>query len=641
MKFFACVLDTAGRGISDEVRRRVQSMPINRLLPYRWDTFPGAAVLTGWDEFGGEISIERYRDWLIVGLARLDNRPELERKVRADGSWSDDESDLALVVRLIAHAGTAAIPSLLGEFGFIAWHATTRSAIGASDAFDLAPLYYTQHGGLTLVGSRAEPLSMTDRYDIAYLGDMLTVDSATQNRTVYAGVAHASAGSTLTVRDGRVATDLYWSPVHVATAAAEKISEADAIEICRDLLTTSIRLRLDPRGGTWSQLSGGIDSSSVVSVAQWLVEQGKIAQGLDGTLTFVIGSQTGSDERSFSDPIVKRWGIRNEVVVDAPMWYDGTDETVLPLPDQPLLTIIHAPIDCRFRTILREARARVLLTGWGSDQLFTGSMIYLADRLVRGQVSPVFGELAHRAALGRLSFWKLAYEHAVKPFVPASLRRLGQDRFSPIPSWLRTDTLAREDIARKPDYVSDGPIGHKYRHWHASGVVETQRGDETRALAEVVSLRHPFLYRPLVEFALRLPPELCSRPRAHKWVLREAMKGILPDVVRTRVGKGGGGDSFARMFIHQQALLKQLARNPLMAELGLVDARRLEEAVEGASNPLARQESIQADIIKTLAIEAWLQVRSGRWPRGFAMSQAPAVPRQDTYQLTATQRRPV
>jgi asparagine synthase (glutamine-hydrolysing) len=640
MKFFACVLDTAGHGIGEDLRRQVQSMALSRLLTYRWDTFAGAAVLTGWDEFGGEISVERHEDWIAVGQARLDNRTEMERRARAARSAYDDASDLALILRLVAHFGSTVIPTLIGDFGFVAWHAASRTAISASDAFNLVPLYYTQHLGLTLIGSRAEPLSMTNTYNVGFLGDLLT-DAPARDHTVYSGVEPLPAASTLTVREGRITTSQYWSVSNVVAAPTSKGSERDAVEMCRDLLTTSIRLRLDPSGRTWSQLSGGIDSSAVVSVAQWLVEQGHTPHGLAGTLTFVLSSQTGSDERAFSDAVVKRWGVRNEVVVDAPLWFDDADEAGLPLSDQPLLTMVLAPIDCRFRTILREARARVLLTGWAGDHLFTGSAIYLADRLVRGQVSQVLGELAHRAALRRLSFWKLAYENVVKPFVPISVSRFARPTIAPLASWFRADTLRHVGSMVRRDPTSEGRIGHKYPHYQAATIADVQRGGESRALAEMVSVRHPFLYRPLVEFALGLPPELCSPPTAYKWILRESMSGILPEVIRTRVGKGGGGDSLARMFKYQGPFLKQLARDPILAELGLIDARGLAAAVDEALSPQQRKESVQGDVLKTLTIEAWLQVRSGRWPHGFAMSRAPVLPRHNTYQLTVTQRRSV
>jgi asparagine synthase (glutamine-hydrolysing) len=645
MKFFACVLDASGHGISSGVRERMQSTAIDRSLTYRWDTFPGAAVLTGWDEFDGEIAIERYNDWTAVGQVRLDNRPDVERRVRADGQSIADESDLALALRFVARSGLVAIPELVGDFGFIAWHAATRTAIGGCDAFNHARLYYNQHRDLMLVGSRAEPLSMVDTYDIGYLADIL-LDAFPQDRTVYAGVHQVPAASTLTLRDGRVTTSPYWSVSNFEPSYTWHASPEDAAEACRDLLTTAVRLRLDTGGRTWSQLSGGLDSSAVVSIVQQLAERGQISRGLDGTITFVMGSDTSADERPYSEAIVKRWGVRNEVVVDAPMWYDEADHDPLPLPDQPLQTMMFAPIDARFRAILRDARARVLLTGFGSDHLFTGCPLYLAERFARGHVVDVLGELAHRAALVRTSFWRLAYTNVVKPFIPGATRWLERPPISAARArdWLRQDTYRRV-YSQAPDPTSEalstGPVRRKYANWLGAQIVGAQRADETRALSEVVSVRHPFLYRPLVEFALRMPPEWCARPLAHKWIFREAMKGVLPEVIRTRVLKGGGGDTFAHMFIHQKAFLRELVRDPILADLGLVDRHRLATALEQSSNPATWKGSIQGDVLTTLSVEAWLQLRSGRWPHGLAMSQAPIIPQQDTYQLTVTQRRSV
>ncbi len=59
---------------------------------------------------------------------------------------------------------------------------------------------------------------------------------------------------------------------------------------------------------------------------------------------------------------------------------------------------------------------------------------------------------------------------------------------------------------------------------------------------EVVDFRHPYLDRPLVELALRLGPEMCVRPHAHKWVLREAMRGILPEACARVSAKGMAAD---------------------------------------------------------------------------------------------------
>ena len=99
-----------------------------------------------------------------------------------------------------------------------------------------------------------------------------------------------------------------------------------------------------------------------------------------------------------------------------------------------------------------------------------------------------------------------------------------------------------------------GPYGGKYRHALAAGIQALSHLLEPGYLGEEIELRHPFLYRPLVEFALGLPPELCVCPQARKWVLREAMRGLVPETVRCRIGKGGVESLLAWSFTaHREA----------------------------------------------------------------------------------------
>jgi asparagine synthase (glutamine-hydrolysing) len=129
-----------------------------------------------------------------------------------------------------------------------------------------------------------------------------------------------------------------------------------------------------------------------------------------------------------------------------------------------------------------------------------------------------------------------------------------------------------------------------------------------------LDVRHPFLYRPLVEFALRLPPELCVRPYQRKWVLREAMRGILPEAVRTRIGKGGPAPVFGWSLTALRPLLEPLVVQPILADLGIVDASQLRVSFDAAPQEAHRRDQRHANLHSALAIEAWLQMRSGRWP---------------------------
>jgi hypothetical protein len=133
-------------------------------------------------------------------------------------------------------------------------------------------------------------------------------------------------------------------------------------------------------------------------------------------------------------------------------------------------------------------------------------------------------------------------------------------------------------------------------------------------LSDAVQLRHPLLYRPLVEFALSLPQEVRVRARTQRWILREAVQGILPEVVRARFGKPDTSDVLVRSFRTSYAQLRGLTQGPILADLGLLDPVQLQVAFEEARSHTTAALSNHLVLFPTLAVEAWLQIKSGRWP---------------------------
>ena len=171
--------------------------------------------------------------------------------------------------------------------------------------------------------------------------------------------------------------------------------------------------------------------------------------------------------------------------------------------------------------------------------MFGPNLLFLADWLARGSFTRAVRELACYAAVGRVSLWELAYKNVVLPLVPGALRKrlVVDDR--PAQPWLAAETLHRYRIAARALFESDfnGAYGDKYRHAVLTRMNNLTLVTSAGTLPDLLDVRYPLMYRPLVEFAMRLPPGLRGRPHAQRWVLRAAMKGILPDRVRTRVGK--------------------------------------------------------------------------------------------------------
>jgi asparagine synthase (glutamine-hydrolysing) len=618
MRYFVFLLDPVGRGIAASLQERYEALPRERGFQFAWQTVSEAgtdnrtraALLTVWDDPWGDLLVARAGDQVAVGMARLDNREELERSVECIG---EPVADLELVRRAVARYGARYVSQILGDFAFVVWDARAGTIVAATDSFAVKRLYYTEREDFVAFASRAEALALGEHYDRQFLAEVLTSCVMTPELSPYAGVRQLPP-ATLAVRErDRLTFQRYWSPTEVDVDSTWLKREPGAAEACRDLLADSVRLRLDLAGSTWSQLSGGLDSSSIVSTAQWLAGRGVINQGLAGTVTYVDWQGTEADERRYSDAVVAQWGIRNHVIVDPPVWQDANARP--PRTDWPCESLALYPREQRLVRLVRAAGGRVLLTGFAGDELFTGTMYFFADWLVRGRVGATLREMARRAAIGQASFWELAYRNALLPLMPATARRLLQDRGRVLPWVTRAaarEYQLRERVTGVATYA--GQPGRKYRHAAVTNITAVTRMLHSGFLGDALDVRYPFLYRPLVEFALGLPPDLCVRAQARKWVLREAMRGILPETVRTRIGKGGVSSLLGWSLTTQRALLDPLLRDPILAQLGIIDAAKLRAAFDVAPGRAYRSDHLQTLVQSTLLLEAWLQLRSDRWP---------------------------
>jgi asparagine synthase (glutamine-hydrolysing) len=617
MRYFVCLLDPSEHGISDQMQLAYERLPRTCGLEFAWHLFDRARVLTAWDERPEEPLVASTEGGVIAGVARLDNRAEIELWLGVEKSGL---TDLQLVHRMVIRFGTRRVRDLLGDFAFVTWSPVTRAAVAATDALGLKKLYYAWSSGVLAVASRAEALALDDEYDVQYLTELIGQCTPEAQLTSFAKVRRLPAASVATLSFEKLAVRAYWSPDEFDPQEYRPSMERESPAVLRQLLGESVRYRLSPNGETWAQLSGGLDSSSIVSMAQFLAANGAIPEGLGGTVTFVDLQNTDADEREYSDVVVRRWGIRNETVVDPPFWFDG--DTQPPRLDQPSESLPFYPRSERLCSVVWRAGGRALLAGFGGDELLTGSTLFFADGIARGKLLDTAREMARWAARGRMSFWQLAYSNALLPLVPTRFRNSKSVEEGALLPWLASAAATRYGIKQKAFTATGnhGRLGRKYHDAIRESVVAIMSKLDEGVIGEVLDVRCPFLYRPLVEFALRLPPQLCARPHARKWVLREAMNGILPEAIRTRAGKGAPTQVLVRSLSEHRDRLEMLTRHSMLAELGVVDENAFTSAVATAPIEARQDRDLSADVHLTLLVEAWLRIRSGRWPWGHPSS---------------------
>jgi asparagine synthase (glutamine-hydrolysing) len=532
-----------------------------------------------------------------VGDVRLDNRAGL---IPHAADVAADASDLEVVLALFEALGERCIPRLVGDFAIALWDGRTGTLVAARDAFGVRPLYHARVDGALLVSSRLEALAEGAAYDEAWVAGFLLGGSTDPERTLWAGRrALPPGGMLVATADGRAVERRWWDAA--AFVPAERTDGAEAAAEFRRLFAEAVRVRLAGPGETWSQLSGGLDSSSVVSMAQAMAAAGQ-APPLAGTVT-VTDSFSDGDETRFSDAVVRRWDVRNEAVANPWPWQDDGAPPIA--TDEPRPMFPYWARDRRMCGIVRGAGGRVMLSGQGSDHYLDGPATFAADLLGTGRVREALRAVTLHAVAQRQSFYSGFWRNALHPLLPARLAR--RDDQQTAPAWVRPEFAARAGITAPPPRSRPGRIWSDELAVYLRVLAgHLERGPFTDGM----EVRYPFLDRPLAEFCLRLPVEQRIRPGWSKWVLREAMRGILPEEVRTRRGKGGIDSRILWALQREAPRLRWLLRDPLVAQAGWVDAQVLRRSVEAARQGQAEN---VAHLISVLSLETWLRVRAGAW----------------------------
>lgn len=595
MNLFFCAWRPSGEPLrKSELFAQLAQMPRDR----RYESItegPFAAVFATDDHTMRPLSA-RYRNLIAVGDVRLDDRAEIECYADA---LPRPASDLELVLAAVDARGTEIIEKLVGDFGFVIWDARAQKLVAARDAFGVKSLFLRNTNDLVLASSRASVLADPSNYDREYLAQFL-YGAEQQNRTVWAGVEALSPGVIRQQRGTVPAERRFWDAA--GFEPGEGGDEREQVQRFGELFRDAVHSRLDEPTRTWSQLSGGLDSSSVVCVAEQ--ERFGSLPRLGGTVT-VVDSLGDGDETPYSDLVVEQHGLRNEKVVDYWPWRE--EESGPPVTDQPHPLYSFYARDNRVCDVVRSAGGRVLLSGFGSDHYLFGNLSYIPDLVMAGRVIGAMRELAQWSIAGRVSFWRAARAHIVRPLVQ---RRTITSGAPELPAWLGTigHAAVRQRLAALHD--APAPRGRMFAATTARALSGVHAWIERGPFQEGLEMRYPFLHRPLVEYSLRLPVHMRIRPYARKWVLREAMRDVLPERIRTRIAKGGIDARIMWAFQKEKNRLDQLVEEPLLADLGLIDANALRRAVEDTR--CGGQQNLVL-LMSALSLETWLAAREGRF----------------------------
>lgn len=598
----------------DELERIVASPGMQQLAPggYEGMSRPPVALACGGGFQTGQ-SGQRVRsphvtsDGLILTFeGQLHNGDEVRRAlgVRRDL----DSTHLDLVIGAYRRWGINGFAHLIGEFAFALWDPHSAHLILCRDSLGQHALYYHVGTDQLSWASRCRPLvdglALPHTFDEEFIAAYLL--GWKSERSPFRDVLPVPAGHVIVAQHGRVEQQRYWTPD--PNQYIRYSSDAEYGEHLARLLREAVRCRIDSVEPVFCELSGGLDSSAIVCIADQLCKTGEVPTPSIRTVSHVFDNAATADERPYIGMVEEHIGRRGLHISEreCPILSALPSSLYADLPTGQLCYIARQD---HVTQVMHQSGAHVLLSGIGGDQLFWSGppeALPLADRFMARDYIAVVRQAGAWAGALRWPFLKTVWQGAIWPNLPERWRAATQSDDS-IGEWLHPDFASRQDL-RLRSIVGNGGGGFS-RPSQSLQYRLIGQGTRTEALQWVSSVghvdkRHPLLDRRIVEFALAVPIEQSVRPGRNRIVFRDALDGVLPEPIRQRYTKAGPSEALFRALAREWQPLTTMARGAAVAQHGFIRGDAFMAALKRARHGVITN---QVQLQRTLALELWLR----------------------------------
>ncbi|MGH9722209.1 MAG: asparagine synthase-related protein [Bryobacteraceae bacterium] len=536
---------------------------------------------------------------------RLDNREELI--ACCVDALTGDTTDVSLVMAAYLRWGTACFERLIGDFACVLWQPSERKVLLVRDFSGVRPIYYHADAKRIVWSSDLASFlaleGVSRELNDEYIAGFLTRFPEPW-QTPYRGVHAVPPGAVVEVSEREIRIKHFWKPDPDREIRYRSDSEYE--DHFRQLFREAVRCRLQVAGPVCADLSGGLDSSSIVCMADQIIEAGEATGTPLHTISYVYDIAATSDERQYIRVVEEHRG-------QAGFHIREDDFPCLSQPGNPRFIAAPTFSHCfasrmeRKAEILRDAGARVLLTGQGGDQLmFSGPSpdTQIADLLVQAKIPQLIRALPQ---------WSDAMGQPVTTLLWSGLMlllpRALQTRLRPkaaLPAWFNPDFVVGMRLGDR--MVPPDPDGFRLPSQRdaaggflsvVKGVVAAYNHDWIR-----VDIANPFQHRPLVEFMLAVPIDQKVRPGESRSLMRRSLRELLPQAILTRRDKRGPDEALCRAIAREWRVLASVLADGQGLSKRYIDSSQLLSVLDRARNGYERHTFL---LLMTLSTELWLQ----------------------------------
>ncbi len=528
-------------------------------------------------------------DLRLVFNGEIYNHLELRQRLESAGHVFRTRSDGEVILHLYEEKGAALVDDLNGIFAFALWNPRDEELVLARDHHGVKPLYYAEVDGRIVFASEIKSMLasglVSRELDPEAISQYLVYQVVPPPLSILRDVRQLPPGRVLVRRNGQTRVRTFWTPP--GEVARPVTSEAEACELALTGLRDAVRRQMMSERPLGVFLSGGVDSSALVALASEFV-----AHPLK---TFSVGF-VGPDEQVLTEwpwarMVAERYGTdHREFVLTEAMFHDAMPHTFAAM-DQPTSDAINS----YWVSYAAAQHVTVALSGTGGDELFLGYsrdayllrhyergrtvgslpasyVRTLARRLGRAPTDDLWPAVASLAEAVRV--YALLDEQFLTPAGMAIFRPPQRDavlapRIRAVlgPSRAAADYLLA-DVPPDLEKPGDWLLRLEQRAYLSYVLL---RDIDAMSMAHSLEVRVPFLDPTYGEAMARIPWRMKYRDGVGKWVLKQALRPLLPDAVLFRPKMGFGLPYNVWMRRSLEPMVRDLLSPERVARRGVFD----------------------------------------------------------------------
>jgi len=489
----------------------------------------------------------------IVFNGEIYNHQELRPMLEDRGHIYQSHSDTETIIHLYEEFGPRGVERLRGMFAYAIWDGARRQLVLARDRVGIKPLYYVLSEDGTLyfaseIKALVEARAVKPELNYDALADYAANRFTSGEDTLFRGVKRLLPGHVLVWREGKIGIERYWNLSFAKSD--ERLSDDQYVERFDELFRECVESHLMSDVPLGMFLSGGIDSSAIAAVMSGMTRE--------PIKTFSVAfAEREANELEFARAVARAYKTDHHEIIVSPEQYFDVLPTLIYHEDEPLAHPSSVPL--YFVSKLARDHVKVVLTGEGSDELLAGYPKYRTTmynlKLGRAyhSVMPAAARRLVERAIGSLGVGSRLRQKLIRTFLclPPTLEQIYFDNFGVYSiarqqrlftpktrSRMRDDNpyraeinyIGKSDAESLLDQLLDADI-KTYLH-------ELLMKQDQMSMATSIESRVPFLDHHMIEFAAALPVRMKLRGLTTKYVLRQAMKNVLPPEILTRKKMG-------------------------------------------------------------------------------------------------------